>query len=190
MTPPTSKEALQRFLGMLTYLAKFILKLSQTAAPLRVLLEKDTEWQWNQENLQSISTLKHLASSTPVLVYFNPKQPVKLSVDTSSKGLGAILHQNDHPVAYTSRALMDTQQRYAQIEKEMLALIYGCTKFYNYIYGMPKVEVESDHKPLEAILRKPLHQAPLRLQKMIMTTQKYPLDVTYCTGKQLEHTLS
>jgi len=44
VTPPTSREALQRFLGMITYLSKFIPNLSQTAAPLRALLEKDTEW--------------------------------------------------------------------------------------------------------------------------------------------------
>jgi len=50
--------------------------LSQTAAPLRALLEKDTEWQWHQENLQRFSTLKHVASSAPVLAYFNPSQPV------------------------------------------------------------------------------------------------------------------
>ena len=67
----------------------------------------------------------------------------------------------------------------------MLAIVFRCTKFHDYIYGMPKVEVESDHNPLEAILRKPLHQAPPRLQKMIMTTQKYPLDVTYRPGKHL-----
>ena len=117
MTPPTSREALQYFLGMLTYLVKFIPNLSQTAAPLRSLLEKDAEWQWHQEHLQSFSTLKHLASSAPVLAFFNPRQPVKLSVDASSKGLGAILLQNDHPVAYASRAFTDSQQRYAQIKK-------------------------------------------------------------------------
>ena len=152
-------------------------------APLRALLEKDTEWQWHPENLQSFSMLKHLASSAPVLAYFNPNQPVKLSVDASSKGLGAVLLHNDHPIAYASRALTDTQQQYAQLEKEMLAVVFGCTKFHDYIYGMPNVEVESDHKPLEAILRKPLHQAPLRLQKMIMATQKYSLNVNYRLGK-------
>ena len=67
----------------------------------------------------------------------------------------------------------------------MLAVVFGCTKFHNYIYGMSNVEVESDHKPLEAILRKPLHQAPLRLQKMILTIQKYSVNVTYRSGKQL-----
>ena len=185
MIPPMSREALKRFLGMLTYLAKFIPNLSQTAAPLRALLEKDAEWQWHQEHLQSFSTLKHLASSAPVLAYFNPSQPVKLSVDASSKGPGAVLLQNNHPIAYASRALTDTQQRYAQIEKELFTVVFGCTKFHDYIYGMPNVEIESDHKPLEAILKKPLHQAPLRLQKMIMTSQKYSLNVTYWPGKEL-----
>jgi len=169
MTPPMSREALQRFLGMITYLAKFIPNLSHTAAPLRALLEKEADWQWYQEHLQSFSTLKHLDSSAPVLAYFNPSQPVKLS---SFKGLGAVLLQNDHLIAYASRTLTDTQQRYAQIEKEMLAVVFGCTKFHDYIYGMSNVGVESDHKLLEAILRKPLHQAPLRLQKMILTIQK------------------
>ena len=163
MTPPTNREALQCFLGMITYLSKFIPHLSQTAAPLRALLEKGMEWQWNQEHLQSFSTLKCLATTAPVLAYFNPSQPVKLSVDASSKCLGAVLLQNDHPVAYASRALTNTQQHYAQIEKEMLAVVFGCTKFHDYIYGMPNVEVKSDHKPLEAILRKPLCQASLQL---------------------------
>ena len=148
------RVALQCFLSMLTYLTKFIPNLSQTAAPLRALLEKDAEWQWHKEHLQSFSTLKHLASSAPVLAYFNPSQSVKLSVDASSKRLGAILLQNNHPIAYASRALTDIQQQYVQIKKEMLAVVFGCTKFHDYIYGIPNVEVESDHKPLEVIPRK------------------------------------
>lgn len=58
-------------------------------------------------------------------------------------------------------------QNYAQIEKEMLAIVFGCTHFHEYIYGMPHVEVETDHKPLKMILKKPLHQAPTRLQKWL-----------------------
>ena len=58
-----------------------------------------------------------------------------------------------------------SQQHYAQIEKEMLAVVFGCTKFHDYVYGVPNVKVESDLKPLEAILKKPLYQAPVRVQK-------------------------
>ena len=45
--------------------------------------------------------------------------------------------------------------------------------------------VENDHKPLEAFLKKPLCRAPLQLQRMIMTIQKYSINVVYRPGKQL-----
>jgi hypothetical protein len=67
----------------------------------------------------------------------------------------------------------------------MLAVVFGCTRFHDYIYGLKEVQVETDHKPLESILKKPLHQAPMRLQRMILQIQKYPLVVTYRPGKEL-----
>lgn len=74
-------------------------------------------------------------------------KPVTLSVDASSEGLGAVLLQEGQPVAYGSRALTDSQKCYVQIEKELLAIVFGCEKFHQYLYGR-KVHVESDHKPL------------------------------------------
>ena len=67
----------------------------------------------------------------------------------------------------------------------MLAILFGCVRFHENIYGIPDIEVETDHKPLEPILRKPLHQAPARLQRMIIAIQKYPINVTYKPGKEL-----
>lgn len=185
MAPPQNKEEVQRFLGMLTYLAKFIPNLSQIAAPLRVLLEKDTQWHWQDEQVQSFKALKQLATEAPVLKYFDPNKHTKLSVDVSSKGVGAVLLQEGHPIAYASKALTSCQQNYAQIEKEMFAIVFGCTRFHEYIYGMRTIEVETDHKPSETILKKPLYQAPARLQKMIMTVQKYSIDLVYRPGKEL-----
>ena len=126
-----------------------------------------------------------MITKAPVLKYFNPKRPIKLSVDASSKGLGAVLLQDNHPIAYASKAFTTCQQNYAQIEKELLAIVFGCNKFHDYVYGMPIIEVETDHKPLEAILKKPFYQAPARLQKMIMSIQKYPINLVYRPGKQL-----
>ena len=68
----------------------------------------------------------------------------------------------------------------------MLASVFGCTKFHNYIYGLPNVNIETDHKPLEFILKKPLHQAPARLQRMIMSIQRYSIIVRYRPGKELQ----
>ena len=179
MQTPGNKEELQRFLGMVTYLGKFVPNLSQAAAPLRTLLEKNIEWHWTEHQEASFTALKKLVTQAPVLKFFDPAKPVKISVDASSKGMGAILLQDEQPIAYASKALTKSQQNYAQIEKEMLAIVFGCTRFHEYIFGLHSIEVETDHKPLEMILTKPLHQAPTRLQKMIMAIQKYPLSVKY-----------
>ena len=63
--------------------------------------------------------------------------------------------QKGQPVAYASRALTDAETRYAQIEKELLAIVFACDRFDAYIYGRDVVHVESDHQPLEMIMRKP-----------------------------------
>ena len=109
---------------------------------------------------------------------------VVIQVDASQHGLGACLLQRDHPVAYASRALNDTEQNYAQIEKEMLAILFGLSKFERFTLGK-EVTVESDHKPLEAIVRKPLTCAPKRLQRMMLYLQKYDYDVRYKRGSDM-----
>ena len=95
-----------------------------------------------------------------------------MQCDASEKGLGASLLQDGKPLAYASRALTNTETNYAQIEKELLAIV-----FHQYTYGR-KVGVDSDHKPLERIFGKPLASAP-SLQKMLMRLQRYHIDIQY-----------
>ena len=103
-----------------------------------------------------------MACLTQVIGYYDPSKPFTLTVDTSSKGLGAVLLKDFKPLVYASKALTPTQERYAQIEKETFPIVYGAQKFHQFICGRP-TQVESDHKPLQCILSKPLHQALLRL---------------------------
>ena len=109
----------------MTYLSKFIPNMSQKSDPLRQLLQKDVEWSWGQAENEAFESLKTAISSTPVLKFKDPKEPVSLSVGASSKGLGAVILQNNQPVAYASKALTESRQNYAQIEKEMLAIVFG-----------------------------------------------------------------
>lgn len=113
MPKPQDKSALLRFLGMVRYLAKFVPNLSETSAPLRKLLKSGVEWHWETPLQKSFEALKSQLSNAPVLRYFDVNKAVTLSVDASSEGLGAVILQEEHPVAYGSRSLTDCQKRYA-----------------------------------------------------------------------------
>ena len=121
---------------MATYLAKFIPNFSQLASPLRVLLEKNTACHWDKPQQDSFEKLKVIITNAPVLKYYDvTKDPdVTIQVDASPNGLGAVLLQDEHPVAYASRSLTQSEQNYAQIKKEMLAITFGCERFHEYIY--------------------------------------------------------
>ena len=130
MQPPPNTKELKSFLGFIQYLAKFTPNMASESAPPRELLEKEVAWHWDQEQKTSFQKLKQMVSSTPVLDYYDPSKPVTLSVDASSKGLGAVLFQDEKTQAYASQALTPAQQHYVQIEKETLAIVCGEQKFH------------------------------------------------------------
>ena len=125
-----------------------------------------------------------MVTTAPVLKYYDPKDELTLQSDASQTGLGAALMQNGQHVTYASRALTDSETRCAQIEKELLSVIFGLERFHQYTYGR-RVNVQTDHKPLEMIVLKPLHRAPKRLQRMLMRLQTYDVMVSYHQGKEM-----
>lgn len=185
MPTPQNKQELLRLLGMAKYLNKFIPNLSKISAPLRNLTRNDVDWHWNNDHEQSLNQLKHLITNAPVLTFFNPSFPIEIETDASKDGIGTCLLQNGHPVAYASRSLSSTEVKYAQIEKELLAIVFSCQKFHYLIYGVHNVTVFSDHKPLESIFKKNLQQVPPRLQRMLLKIIHYNLRVIYKPGKYL-----
>ena len=100
--------------------------LAKITKPLRELLVKSNDWTWGPLQIESFTQLKSLVTSLPVLVHFDINRATVVSADASSYGIGSVLLQKLdgklHPVAFASRALTPTEQRYAQIEKESLAL--------------------------------------------------------------------
>ena len=184
MPAPIDKDGMRRFLGLIQYLAKFIPNLSHTDSPLRNLLKTDVEFQWNHEQEKSFQELKRLCAHPPVLAYYDVNKDVQIECDASKDGLGAVLLQDGRVIAYASRALTDAEKRYAQLEKEMLSIVYSTNKFHCFIFGK-EVTVFNDHKPLEQIFKKSLLSAPMRIQKMLMRLQWYDLKVCYRKGKEM-----
>lgn len=185
MPRPQDLSDLRRFLGMVQYLAKFVPKLSDITEPLRKLTQKDVPWCWNSIIDEAFETVKSVIASAAVLRYYDVSHPVVIQCDASQSGLGASLLQDGQPVAFASRSLTDTEKRYAQIEKELLAIVWSCEKFDAYLYGRGEITIESDHKPLENIIKKPLDHAPMRLQRMLLRLQRYTITVVYKRGEEM-----
>ena len=155
-------QNVKRLLGFVQFLSRYLPSLSTIDAPLRELEKSYALFHWDYPQKTSFEKIKQLVSQAPILQYYDVTKPVTIQCDASGKGLGAVLLQDGKPVCYASRALSDTETRYAPIETEMLAVVFACRKFHQYIYGR-SVLVETDHKPLQAISTKPLSQVPLRL---------------------------
>lgn len=184
MPEPKNVKEVQTFLGMITYLAKFLPSLSTIAEPLRELARDDAEFVWDTKQRNCFEKLRLMVMSSPVLEYYDCNTDVMLQCDASGTGLGAVLLQRNKPIAFASRTLTKTEQNYAQIEKELLAILFGCKRFEQYLIGRSFV-VESDHKPLEQIYKKPLICAPKRLQRMLLAMQRYCYSITFVPGSKM-----
>lgn len=100
---PNNRNELLRVLGMAKYLGKFVPNMSKITAPLRDLTRQDISWLWSDVHKESLSQLKHLLTSAPILRYFDSKKEIVIETDASKDGLGACLLQEGHPVAWGKR---------------------------------------------------------------------------------------
>ncbi|KAK2724821.1 hypothetical protein QYM36_001332 [Artemia franciscana] len=154
MPGPQCCEELLTLLGMLNYLAKYIPDLSNRKKSLLDIL-KCKPFSWSLENDNTLTELKD--SIVTSVSFFNYKSlNVELRVDASSHGLGAHLCSDGEVVAYASRALSKTEQKYSQLEKELYVILYGFKHFHHYLYGRC-VNVITDHRPIETIISNPIH---------------------------------
>ncbi len=191
MESPQNVSELRRFLGMVNQLGKFVPNLATVTEPLRVLLSTRSSWYWDQPQVHAFNEIKQMLSSSPVLSLYDPCLKTKVTADSSSYGLGAVLTQQQPdgrwaPVAFASRSLIPTERRYAQIEKEALTLTWACTRFQDYLIGIT-FTLETDHKPLISLLgtAKSLDQLPPRIQRMKMRLMRFAYTIIHVPGKEL-----
>ena len=88
--PKPEEKDVQRLLGLINYVRKFIHNLSELIAPLKELLVKNKPWQWGKSQNQSFERIKELLVSKKCLAYCNVQKPVKIQVDVSKSGIGAV----------------------------------------------------------------------------------------------------
>jgi hypothetical protein len=182
---PLTKTQVRSFLGLANYYRKFVPDFSAIACPLTDLTRKNmpTKVVWTDACQNAFDTLKSRLTSDLVVKLPDLTKPFLLRTDASNTGLGAVLLQehNDtkHPVAYASRKLTTTEQKYSTSEKECLAIVWAIKKFENYLYGKTFV-IECDHQPLAFLGQAQFTNSRLMRWSLFLT--QYDANIHYIKG--------
>ena len=182
MEPPKNETELRSFLGMVNYLSRYTPALAELRPPLDKLYKKDTIWRWDPEHQRVFDGIKSVITTLPVLAYFDSKADHTIQCDASKQGLGAVLLQDGRPVIYASRTLTETEQRYSNIERELVAVVFALERLNHYTAGF-RVRVETDHEPLTSIWKKSIASTSARIQRLLLRLLQYDIDIHYLPGK-------
>jgi hypothetical protein len=120
---PANVKALRGFLDLAGYYRKFVKHFGIIAKPLMELLKKDKLFIWTSIHESAFQALTTALSSSPVLGLPDFTQPFHIETDACGYGVGAVLTQNSHPLAYISKALSSCNQGLSVYEKEYLAIL-------------------------------------------------------------------
>ena len=190
---------LQSFLGAVNYLAKFIPHLSALRAPLQDLLKSDSEYVWSANHQVCFEQIKDAVCKDVTLKFYDPSLPTYIETDASQNGIGVVLLQpidsnftldeydiptSLMPVAFASKTLTSSERNYANIERELLGVVFGVQHFKHFTFGNV-VHMITDHKPLVSLLKKSLVACSSRLSRLMLKIVDFPLKVLYQPGRKM-----
>ena len=165
---PQNVTELQSFLGSVNYLSHFIPGLSQSHKPLQTLIQKNNEYVWITVHDKPFQNLKDMVSEDCLIQFHNPHKPLFTECDASKQGIGCVMLQPDDnipadmndsipsnlwSVAYASKGLSEAEQNYANIERELLGVVFSLETFKHFTSGR-QTNIITDHKPLTSLFSK------------------------------------
>lgn len=186
MPPPKNTKELKSLLGMINYYGTFIKELYRLRPPLDSLLRKDAKWIWTKECQDCFERIKTILKSPLLLTHFNPNLEIKVAADASEYAIGGVIIHvfpdgSEKAIAHCSRTLTPAEKKYAQIEKEGLALVFAIKKFHKFLFGR-KFTLLTDHQPLVSIFGSkkgiPIYTAN-RLQRWAIILLAYDFKIQY-----------
>lgn len=187
---PSNKRELKAFLGLYNFYERFLKDKTILLEPLYTLLKENVKWQWSRVEQQAFDNAKALLTCDMTLVHYSLEKKLIMLCDASEVGVGSVLvHQmedgTERPVIMSSRTLQPHERRYAQIDKEALAIMFGLKKFRQYLQGREFV-ILTDHKPLLGIFGrdKPIPDlVSPRMLRWALTLNTFDYQLQYRPGK-------
>lgn len=177
--PPTNLKQLRGFLGLSGYYRRFVRHYATIAAPLTELLKKDA-FQWTSQATDAFQALKHAITVAPVLALPDFTKPFILETDASGTGIGAILSQDKHPIAYFSKKLNPLMQKKSAYVRELYVVTEAMAKFRHYLLGNHFI-IRTDQKSLKALTDQNI-QTPEQ-QKWLHKFLGFDFSIEYKPGK-------
>lgn len=182
---PKNQKELRGFLGILGYYRRFVRDFAKITKPLTAQLRKGEQVEHTDQFLKTFKLCKNLLTQSDILQYPDLDKPFVLTTDASNFALGAVLSQGpigkDRPVAYASRTLTRSEERYSAIEKELLAIVWATQYFRPYLFGR-KFTLFTDHQPLTYALN--LKTPNTKLVKWRLQLLEYDFEIKHRPGKQ------
>jgi len=191
LQPPTSVKTLRSFLGIVQYYRDMWEKRSEMLAPLTDLVaecgvtkatkQKGTRkraWYWDAKHQKAFDDVKATISKDVVLAYPDYSKPFEIYTDASTKQLGAVIVQDNRPVAFFSRKLSDAQTRYSITELELLAIVETLKEFKGMLWGQ-RIKVYTDHKNL---ITDALGLSSDRVYRWRLLLEEYGPEIVYIKG--------
>src|SRR5882724_8895338 len=142
---PTNLKAVQAFLGFANFYRQFIVGFSDIVIPLIRLTRKDTLFTWGPNHTKAFKTLKTAFTQAPILVHFNPDNPIVVDTDASDYAIAVIISQispddgDIHLIMFYSRSMQPAELNYEIYDKELLAIFEAFRQWRNYLEGSAHV---------------------------------------------------
>jgi hypothetical protein len=177
---PQNVSDIISFLSLAGYYRRFIEGFSKISKPMTELLAKGNTFEWTPRRETSFQELKKILTMAPILTMPDMEKSFLIYCDASGQGLGCVLMQDGHVLAYASRQLRKHEVKYLTHDLELVAVVHALKIWRHYIIGK-RCEVYSDHKSLKYIFTQP--DLNLRQWRWLELIKDYDLGINYHPGK-------
>ena len=144
---PKNRKELRSFIGVVNYYRDMWIRRSHILAPLAALTSDGVKWDWKEEHSKAFNDMKNVIAKEVMLSYPDFNKPFVIHTDASHYQLGAVISQDNKPIAFYSRKLIPAQQRYTTTERELLSIVETLKEFRTILLGH-RIIIHTDHKNL------------------------------------------